>query len=77
MSFEVAAVEVVREGRFTYRVHLRIPDGIGMTIEPPCMFRWTAERQARKVAEQERRDGERQVVSRIHLDIEREIGGWG
>lgn len=70
----VRSVDVVRESRFCWRVHLRIPDGLGMTVEPPCWFEWTARRAARRVWEQERRDAQEQdVVLSLAVDVKEPV----
>lgn len=73
--FAPSAIEVVREGRFQWQVVTRYPDGMDMSMSSPFMFRWSAERYARKKADAHRPAGQPQVVSRIDLGIEREIGG--
>lgn len=77
MTFgDVSAIEVVREGRFAWQVHTRIPDALDMCLNQPFWFRWRAERYARKAAERERhRRAPHPPVSRIDLDIERELTG--
>ncbi|MET0417274.1 MAG: hypothetical protein ABW022_14780 [Actinoplanes sp.] len=70
----VRSVDVVRESRFTWRVHLRIPGGFGMTLEPPCWFEWTARRAVRRVWERERQRGqEPNVVLSLAVDVEEPI----
>ncbi len=69
------AIEVVRVGRFRWQVYTRYPKGVllGTELGMPCLFRWTAERVARRIAEQHRGQSAPRVVSRIELGIEREL----
>ncbi len=74
LDLRIAAIEVVREGRFKWQVHSRYPGGIDMCVNTPFWFRWRAERYARRQAEMARREGMApQVVSRIELGVEREL----
>lgn len=77
-SAEPSAIEVVRKSRFSWDVITRYPSGIDMCLSRPFMFRRSAERHARRVAEQHRKEAlPADVHFRIDLGVERELGALG